>query len=148
VSAPETRYAKSGDVHIAYQVVGEGPLDLVFVPGFVSNVEAAWELPARARSLRCVGRAAHAINREVASLGLSVRAGLHTGEMEMSREKPGGIALHIGARVATQAAGGEVLVSSTVKDRVSGSGIEFDDRGVHALKGVPGEWRLFLAARA
>jgi pimeloyl-ACP methyl ester carboxylesterase len=97
-----------------------------------------------ARAVRC----AHAISRDVASLGIGVRAGLHTGEVEMAGEKPGGIAVHIGARVATQAAAGEVLVSSTVKDLVAGSGIQFEDRGMHALKGVPGEWRLFLAARA
>ena len=97
-----------------------------------------------ARAVRC----AHAINRNVESLGLRLRAGLHTGEVEMAGEKPGGIAVHIGARVATQAAAGEVLVSSTVKDLVSGSGIPFEDRGVHALKGVPGEWHLFLAAEA
>lgn len=95
-----------------------------------------------ARAVRC----AQAISRDVGSLGLAVRAGLHTGEVEMGGEKPGGIALHIGARVATEACPGEVLVSSTVKDLVSGSGIRFEDRGVHALKGVPGEWRLFLAA--
>jgi pimeloyl-ACP methyl ester carboxylesterase/class 3 adenylate cyclase len=97
-----------------------------------------------ARAVRC----AHAINRTVEPLGLSLRAGLHTGEVEMAGEKPGGIAVHIGARVASQAAAGEVLVSSTVKDLVSGSGIRFEDRGVHALKGVPGEWHLFLAAGA
>jgi pimeloyl-ACP methyl ester carboxylesterase len=95
-----------------------------------------------ARAVRC----AHAIGRAVGSLGISIRAGLHTGEVEMGGEKPGGIALHIGARVATQATAGEVLVSGTVKDLVSGSGIRFEDRGVHALKGVPGEWHLFLAA--
>jgi pimeloyl-ACP methyl ester carboxylesterase len=95
-----------------------------------------------ARAVRC----AQAINRDVASLGIGVRAGLHTGEVEMTGEKPGGIAVHIGARVATQAGPGEVLVSSTVKDLVSGSGLRFEDRGVHALKGVPGEWRLFVAA--
>jgi class 3 adenylate cyclase len=97
-----------------------------------------------ARAVRC----AQAISRNVGSLGISVRAGLHTGEVEMGGEKPGGIALHIGARVATQATAGEVLVSGTVKDLVSGSGIRFEDRGVHALKGVPGEWHLFLAAGA
>jgi len=97
-----------------------------------------------ARGVRC----ARAISRDVASLGIEVRAGLHTGEVEMRGEKPAGIALHIGARVATQAPAGEVLVSSTVKDLVSGSGIQFDDRGVHALKGVPGDWHLFRVATA
>ena len=100
---------------------------------------ASFDGPARA--VRC----ARAISQEVASLGIQIRAGLHTGEVETMGEKVGGIAVHIGARVATQAPAGEVLVSSTVKDLVSGSGIQFEDRGVHALKGVPGEWRLFLA---
>ena len=80
-------------------------------------------------------------------LGLDVRAGLHTGECELMSEKVGGIAVHIGARVAAEAAPGEVLVSSTVKDLVAGSGLEFEERGVAALKGVPGEWRLYAVKR-
>ena len=95
-----------------------------------------------ARGVRC----AQAITREVKRLGLDVRAGLHTGEVEMLGEKVSGIAVHIGARIASKAAPGEVVVSSTVKDLVAGSGLRFEDRGTHALKGVPGDWRLFLAA--
>ena len=76
-------------------------------------------------------------------LGLEVRSGLHTGECELVGEKLGGIAVHIGARVAGSARSGEVLVSSTVKDLVAGSGIEFEDRGEHTLKGLPGQWRLY-----
>jgi class 3 adenylate cyclase len=91
------------------------------------------------RGIRC----ARAISEGVRSLGLEIRAGLHTGECERVDGKIGGLAVNIGARVAAKAAGGEVLVSSTVKDLVAGSGIEFEDRGVHDLKGVPGEWRLF-----
>ena len=72
-----------------------------------------------------------------------IRAGLHTGECEMMGEDIGGIAVHIGARVAAEATASEVLVSSTVKDLVAGSGLEFEDRGSHRLKGVPDEWRLF-----
>jgi len=71
---------------------------------------------------------------------------VHTGECEVIGAKIGGIAVHIGARVASQAGAGEVLVSSTVKDLVAGSGISFVDRGAHALKGVPGEWRLHAVA--
>jgi class 3 adenylate cyclase len=82
----------------------------------------------------------------VRSLGLEIRAGLHTGECERVDGKIGGLAVNIGARVAASADGGEVLVSSTVKDLVAGSGIEFEDRGLHDLKGVPGEWRLFAIA--
>ncbi|MDQ4005505.1 MAG: adenylate/guanylate cyclase domain-containing protein [Actinomycetota bacterium] len=94
------------------------------------------------------GRAARCAARTVAAvrgLGLELRTGLHTGEVEIIGEDVGGLAVHIGARVAALAAPGEVLVSSTVKDLVAGSGIEFEDRGSYELKGVPGEWRLFAA---
>jgi class 3 adenylate cyclase len=79
----------------------------------------------------------------VKPLGIAVRAGLHTGECEVIGEKIGGIAVHIGARVAAMAGPGEVLVSHTVRDLVAGSGIRFEDRGTHVLKGVPGGWPLF-----
>jgi class 3 adenylate cyclase len=98
---------------------------------------ASFDGPARA--IRC----ACAITDHVRELGIEVRAGLHTGECELMDGKLGGIAVHIGARVAAQAAPGEVLVSSTVKDLVAGSGIEFLDRGIAELMGVPGEWRLY-----
>jgi class 3 adenylate cyclase len=91
--------------------------------------------------------AARTIADEVQGLGIEIRAGLHTGELELRNGDVGGMAVHIGARVAAQADAGEVLVSSTVKDLVVGSGIEFDDRGPAELKGVPGEWRLFAVAR-
>jgi class 3 adenylate cyclase len=91
------------------------------------------------RAIRC----ASAIGASVRELGLEVRAGLHTGECEMVGEKLGGIAVNIGARVAANAQPGEVLVSSTVKDLVAGSDLAFRDRGVHELKGIPGEWRLY-----
>jgi class 3 adenylate cyclase len=92
-----------------------------------------------ARAIRC----ADAIVRALPAIGVEVRAGLHTGEIELTGDRVSGIAVHIGARVAAMAAPGEVLVSSTVRDLVAGSGVEFDDRGAHDLKGVPGEWRLF-----
>jgi len=92
-----------------------------------------------ARAIRC----ACAITNAVKELGIEVRAGLHTGECELVDSKVGGIAVHIGARVAKEAGAGEVLVSSTVKDLVAGSGLEFAERGTAELKGVPGEWRLF-----
>jgi len=82
----------------------------------------------------------------VRDLGLDVRAGLHTGECEVVGDKLGGLAVNIGARVASQAGPGEVLVTSTVKDLVAGSGLEFEDRGAAELKGVPGEWRLYAVA--
>jgi class 3 adenylate cyclase len=92
-----------------------------------------------ARAIRC----ACAITAGVRELGLEVRAGLHTGECELIEAKVGGIAVHIGARVAQQAQPGEVLVSSTVKDLVAGSGIRFRFRGSAELKGVADEWRLY-----
>jgi pimeloyl-ACP methyl ester carboxylesterase/class 3 adenylate cyclase len=98
---------------------------------------ASFDGPARA--IRC----ACAITRSVRELGLDIRSGLHTGECELLDGKVGGIAVHVGARVAMEAAAGEVLVSSTVKDLVAGSGIDFSERGVATLKGVPGEWRLY-----
>ena len=96
-----------------------------------------------ARGVRC----ACAIADEIRSLGIEVRAGLHTGECEMIGDDVGGIAVHIGARVAALAGAGEVLVSSTVKDLVAGSGLRFGDRGSQSLKGVPGEWRIFAVER-
>ena len=91
------------------------------------------------RAIRC----AQAIRDAVGEIGLQVRLGLHTGECEVFDGKVAGIAVAIGARVSARAAAGEVLVSQTVKDLVAGSGIEFDDRGLAELKGVPGQWRLY-----
>jgi class 3 adenylate cyclase len=79
-------------------------------------------------------------------LGIQVRAGLHTGECEVRGDDIGGIAVHIGARVSALAGSSDVLVSSTLRDLVIGSGLEFEDRGAHEVKGVPGEWRLFAVA--
>jgi len=94
-----------------------------------------------ARAIRC----ARSIVDNVRGVGLDVRSGLHTGECELSAGSVRGIAVHTGARVASIAAPREVLVSSTVKDLVAGSGIEFTDRGLHELKGIPGDWRLYAA---
>ncbi len=94
-----------------------------------------------ARAIRC----AEAIQNAVTQLGLTIRTGLHTGECEVMDDKVTGIAVHIGARVMSYAKPGEVLVSSTVKDLVAGSGIGFVDRGEYKLKGVPGKWRIFAA---
>jgi class 3 adenylate cyclase len=82
------------------------------------------------------------------ALDLEVRAGLHTGEVEVLDSKVAGIAVHIGARVMAHASGDDVLVSGTVKDLVAGSGIEFEEHGAVQLKGVPGEWRLFRVTHA
>ena len=95
-----------------------------------------------ARAIGC----ARAIAEGVRPLGIEVRAGLHTGECEVMNGDIGGIAVHTGARVSAEAGPGEVLVSSTVKDLVAGSGIEFEERGARELKGVPGEWRLYAVS--
>jgi class 3 adenylate cyclase len=95
------------------------------------------------RAIRC----AMSISDAVQSLGIEVRAGLHTGECEVRGDDIGGIAVHIGARVSALAGPNDVLVSSTLRDLVIGSGLEFEDRGAHELKGVPGEWHLFAVAQ-
>ncbi len=92
-----------------------------------------------ARAIRC----ACEIRDGVRQLGIEIRAGLHTGECELVGDNVGGIAVHIGARILSEAGPGEVLASNTVKDLVAGSGIQFEGRGMHALKGVPGEWSLY-----
>ena len=91
-------------------------------------------------------RCAFAIRDAVAAQGLTVRAGLHTGEIELTGSDVAGIAVHIAARICALAGPGEVLVSSTVKDLAAGAGLAFETRGAQALKGVPGEWALFEAA--
>lgn len=96
-----------------------------------------------ARAIRC----ARSIVDAVHGIGLQVRAGIHTGEIELMGDQVGGIAVHIGARVAALADADQVLVSGTVKDLVAGSGIEFEDRGSHTLKGVPGQRRVFAVRR-
>jgi class 3 adenylate cyclase len=103
------------------------------------GVFAIFDGPARA--IRC----SHAIRDAVRRFGLAIRAGLHTGECEMVGDKVMGLAVHIAARIAGMAESDEVLVSSTVRDLVAGSGLRFEDRGSEVLKGVPGEWRLFTA---
>jgi class 3 adenylate cyclase len=96
-----------------------------------------------ARAVRC----AASLVEEVGQLGLKLRAGLHTGECELVGDDVAGIAVHIGARVMACADAGEVLASSTVKDLVVGSGLSFEDRGLHELRGVPEQWRLYALER-
>jgi class 3 adenylate cyclase len=111
------------------------------IKGLGDGYLASFDGPARA--IRCAG----AIIDDAGSLGIEVRAGVHTGELELLGDDVGGMAVHIGARVAANAGPGEVLVSSTVRDLVVGSGIEFDDRGTYELKGVPGSWKLLAVRR-
>ena len=104
--------------------------------GFIARFEG----PARAVSC------ARAIREGVQGLGVEIRDGVHTGEIELRGNEVTGLAVHIGARVVALADAGEVLVSRTVKDLVVGSGIEFSDRGAHELKGVPDTWQLYAVA--
>jgi class 3 adenylate cyclase len=110
-----------------------------FIESTGDGVLATFDRPGRA--IRAVG----SIRESIRALGIDIRAGLHAGEIELREggHRVGGIAVHIAARVTAIAAPGEILVSSTVKDLVAGSGIGFSDRGMHDLKGVPGAWRLF-----
>jgi pimeloyl-ACP methyl ester carboxylesterase len=103
---------------------------------------ATFDGPARAIACAC------SIRDSARRLGLQIRFGLHTGELELQGSEIRGIAVHTGARVVGKAGPGEVLASSTVRDLVAGSGLEFEDRGSHELKGVPGEWRLFAVSNA
>jgi class 3 adenylate cyclase len=114
-----------------------------FIESTGDGVLATFDRPGRAI------RAAGAIQESIRALGIEIRAGLHAGEIEMREggRRVGGIAVHIAARVTASAAPGEILVSSTVRDLVAGSGVEFSDRGAHDLKGVPGAWRLFAVRR-
>ncbi len=96
--------------------------------------------PARAIACAC------AVRDAVRQIGLEVRAGLHTGEIEMSDTDVAGMAVHIGQRVSSLAVAGEILVSRTVVDLVVGSGLQFAPRGEHQLKGVPGSWNIFAVA--
>jgi class 3 adenylate cyclase len=92
------------------------------------------------RAIRCAG----AITEGLVTVGITIRAGVHTGEVEVRGDRIGGLAVHIGARVAAEAGGGEIMVSSTVKDLLAGSGLAFTSRGEHRLKGVPDTWHLYV----
>jgi class 3 adenylate cyclase len=92
-----------------------------------------------ARAVRC----AQAFGAALGELGLGIRAGCHTGEIELAGDRIRGLAVHIGARVGALARSGEVLVSSTVKDLTAGSGLQFEDAGEHELKGIPDQWHLY-----
>jgi class 3 adenylate cyclase len=103
---------------------------------------ASFESPTSA--IQC----ARAVLDSVREIGIDLRIGLHTGECDVVGDKLRGIAVHVGARVASKAGAGEILVSQTVKDLVAGRGLAFQDQGLHALKGVPGKWHLWAVAPA
>jgi Adenylate and Guanylate cyclase catalytic domain len=219
--APRTQYTKSGDASIAYQVLGDGPIDLVYAQGWITNVEYAWENPdqtdeqyeetwvtklesewggpfdlehgapsvatdeaarswfgaylrysaslSAAKERSCIkitrwmsaiycrrsGRrpwcsivpaisGCRSLTADISpSMGLDVRVGLHTGECERRGNDLSGLAVHLASRISSKAPPTGILVSSTVKDLVVGSGITFADQGMHSLKGIPGEWSLW-----
>jgi pimeloyl-ACP methyl ester carboxylesterase len=159
VEIPDVQYARSGDVAIAYQVVGEGPIDLVFVRGTLADLLAGWDMPLSVDHVEGLGRSGRVLLFDKRGSGLSdpVRQ-VPTLETRMDdiravmdavgSERAVLWAAQEGARIAGLAAPGEILVSSTVKDLVAGSGIAFEDRGAHELKGVPEEWRLFAVVGA
>ena len=122
MSVPEVHYTRSGDVPIAYQVVGDGPMDIVFVRDTLADLLAAWDQP----------------------LFVDHVEGLASFARVILFDKR----VHTRARVAALADPGEVLVSSTMKDLVAGSGIEFEERGEHELKGISGKWRLYAVRDA
>jgi class 3 adenylate cyclase len=128
---------------------GASPLDSSG-PAVASTSSLSWHglrllatFDGPARAVRC----ANAIIDAARGLGLELRAGLHTGEVELRGEDVSGLAVHIGARISALAAAGEVLVSGTVRDLVVGSGLQFEERGDHELRGIEGHWRL-LAVRS
>ena len=120
---------------IARTVIDQHGGRLVKLTG--DGVLATFDGPGRAIRCACV------VRDSVSSLGINLRAGLHTGEVEVLADDIAGVAVHIGARVSGAAGAGELLVSSTVRDLVAGSGFQFEDRGEHELRGVPDSWRLF-----
>ncbi len=144
----ETRYAKSGDVNVAYQVAGEGPVDVVFVPGWVSHVEHGWDEPSYAPFLERIMRFSRLILFDRPGTGLSDPVdSLPTLEQRMDtvRAVMDAAGSEKAVRVCGLASANETVVSSTVRDLVAGSGLRFTDRGLHTLKGVPSEWRLYAA---
>jgi hypothetical protein len=186
VERPDTRYVRSGDVHIAYQLFGEGPAVFVWVPGQLSNVELLWDEPDRAafRVLRLssspasfalayrtwfdidvrhilgsiqaptlvihdavgdIDEARYVVERIPLATLAALPRNEGAGGCDLVDGKLSGIAVAVGARVAAQAAEGEVLVSGTVRDLVAGSEIEFDSRGMRELKGL-GEWPLYAVS--
>ena len=138
----DARWREVLDQHDALTVAAIERCDGRVVKSFGDSFFATFEAPAKA--IRCAG----AISKALHPLGIEVRAGIHTGECEPRGDDVGGLAVHIGARILALAGPSEVLVSSTVRDLVTGSGLRFDDRGFHELRGVPGSWRLFALASA
>ena len=141
VELGDTRWRALLDEHDSHRAPATGPVRRTEIDNTGDGFLATFDGPGSA--IRC----ARAIGTGLAHTGLAVRAGVHTGEVEVRGERIGGLSVHIGARVAATAGGGDIVVSSTVKDLLAGSDFTFADRGEHELKGVPGTWRLFAADR-
>ena len=148
-AVPETRYAKSGDVHIAYKVLGDGPIDLLFVPGFVSNVEATWQQPARAAFFQRLASFSRLILFDKRGTGMSDRTS-QIFTLEQRMEDVNAVLDAVGSERAAlfgTSEGGpmSILFAASHPQRTSALVVfgAFAERGTHALKGVPGEWRLY-----
>ncbi|OBA86271.1 hypothetical protein A5662_03050 [Mycobacteriaceae bacterium 1482268.1] len=128
---PETSYAPCGDLSLAYQVFGDGPIELVWAGSFASHVELYWTMPEFGSLMEKLGAFARILLFECELMGDDI----------------GGIAVHIAARILGQADANEILVSRKVRDLVVGSGTGFDDRGIVELRGVPGRWELLAVNR-
>jgi class 3 adenylate cyclase len=112
-----------------------------FIKSTGDGLLATFDAPGRAI------RAAAALRDAAPGIGVQIRAGLHVGEIELRGDDVAGVAVHVAARVAAAAGPGEILVSSTIRELVAGSGLDFEDRGTHDLKGVPGPWHLYATSR-
>jgi pimeloyl-ACP methyl ester carboxylesterase len=150
IELPVTRYALSGDVSIAYQVMGDGPVDIILIPGFMSHIEFQHELAGWTAFLRRLSKFARVVTFDKRGPGLSDRISdapsLEQREIEIRGRDIGGVAVHAAARVMALSQPDEVLVSRVVTDLVAGAGLKFSERGPHELKGLPGRWDLFAAS--
>ena len=136
--SPPIRWAFVDGGSVAYQVFGDGLVDLVVVSGLGSQMEMLWELPGFSSFMGRLG--------QIVATGLSLRGGVHIGEIERRGDDIAGLAVHAAARIESAAPPGEIATSSTVKDLIAGSGITLTSLGTHELKGVPGEWELHTVA--
>ena len=145
---PEVHYARSGDVSIAYQIVGDGRPDIVFVRGLAGDLLSTWDQPLMVQLVEGLAEIGRVLMIDKRGTGLSDRVvGFPTLETRIDDVRAvmdaAGSERAIGARVAAKAQASEVLVSQTVKDLVAGSGLSFENAGEHELKGVPDGWHLY-----
>jgi pimeloyl-ACP methyl ester carboxylesterase len=156
---PPILYARSGETSVAYQVVGDGPSEMLMIPGWFSHLALDWEEPTWVRWCERLATFARLVRFDKRGNGMSDRPeGIPTPDERMEDARAvmdaarmdgvlRGISVHLAARVMAEAAGGEVFVSETVKDIIAGSALRFEDRGTYELKGIEGQRRLFAVAR-